>query len=242
MTRRNPATFTADEVAARLDHAVLPPTLGDADLAAAVGMCLRRGVGCLCVRPCDVIAAGRMLSGRTLRLAAVVGFPHGTHRSETKALEAGLAITDGAVELDMVINIPAFLSGRFSDVRHDIEAVVEVARRDGSSGTGEARAGRTLVKVILETSLLTPEQIARACRIAEEAGADFVKTSTGFAGAGATHDAVAVMLDAVGGRLGVKASGGIRTWEQAVGFLAQGCLRLGVGDAERILAGAPVEP
>lgn len=244
MTPRHP--FSAEQVAARLDHAVLLPTLGDSDLAAAVTMCLRRRVGCLCVRPCDVASAGLALSGlalsgRALRLAAVVGFPHGTHRSETKALEAELAIADGAVELDMVMNIPAFLSGRFSDVERDIEAVVRVARGDGPSAAGEAATPRTLVKVILETSLLVPKQISQACEIAEAAGADFVKTSTGFAGGGATREAVAIMLDAVGGRLGVKASGGIRTWEEAVGFLDQGCTRLGVGDAERILSGAPTD-
>jgi deoxyribose-phosphate aldolase len=237
--RREPAfhpgtSFTLDAVAARLDHAVLRPTLTDHDLADAVTMCLRRNVGCLCVRPCDVAAAGRLVAGSSLRLAAVVGFPHGTHRRETKAMETELAIADGAAELDMVMNIPAFLSGRFGDVQADIESVVRVAR--------EGRDPRALVKVILETSLLTPDEIAQGCRIAEAAGADFVKTSTGFAGGGATREAVAVMLATVGGRLGVKASGGIRTWAEAVGFLAQGCTRLGVGDAEQILAGASVEP
>ena len=159
-------------------------------------------------------------------VAAVVGFPHGNVRPEVKALEAALAIEDGAVEIDMVMNIPAFLSGRHVDVARDIRAVVEAAGRSGG-----------IVKVILETCLLSLDDIATACRIAEESGADFVKTSTGFASGGATHEAVAVMLRSVGSRLGVKASGGIRTWGDCVAYLEQGCSRIGVGDAAAILDG-----
>jgi deoxyribose-phosphate aldolase len=201
-------------VAKRLDHAVLKPTLGDGDLAAAARMCLARGVGCLCVRSCDVAEAARLLRGGSVAVASVVGFPHGNVRPEVKALEASLAIEDGAVEIDMVMNIPAFLSGRHVDVARDIRAV------------------------ILETCLLSLDEIATACRIAEESGADFVKTSTGFASGGATHEAVAVMLQSVGSRLGVKASGGIRTWGDCVAYLEQGCSRIGVGDAAAILDGA----
>lgn len=219
--------FDRESVARRLDHAVLKPTLGDDDLAAAAEMCLARGVGCLCVRSCDVAAAMDMLRGGRVAVASVVGFPHGNVRGEVKALEATLAIEDGASELDMVMNIPAFLSGRHADVARDIRGVVEAAGRSG-----------VLVKVILETCLMQPEQIATACRIAEESGADFVKTSTGFASGGATHEAVAVMLRAVGGRLGVKASGGIRSWGECIAYLEQGCSRVGVGDAAAILDGA----
>lgn len=222
-----PFRFDRAAVAARLDHAVLKPTLGDGGLAAAAKMCLERGVGCLCVRSCDVAEATRLLEGGSVAVASVVGFPHGTVRREVKALEATLAIEDGAGELDMVMNIPAFLSGRHADVARDIRAVVEAAGRVAA-----------IVKVILETCLLSPEGIATACRLAEESGADFVKTSTGFASGGATHEAVAVMLDAVGGRIGVKASGGIRTWSECVAYLEQGCSRIGVGDAAAILDGA----
>jgi deoxyribose-phosphate aldolase len=169
-----------------------------------------------------------MLAGTPVVVASVVGFPHGGQRSEVKAREAGLAIADGARELDMVMNLGAFLSGDHATVRDDVAAVV-----------GEAGPARVVVKVILETCHLTPDQIAAACRIAEEAGADFVKTSTGFGPGGATPEAVRVMLDTVGGRLGVKASGGIRTWGAAVGYLALGCRRIGVGDAAAILAGQP---
>ena len=220
---------TVPEVAALLDHAVLKPTFTAADLAAQAAMCVARGVGCLCVRPCDVAAAARHVAGSPVVVAGVIGFPHGGHRPETKALEARLAVADGARELDMVLAIPALLSGDESRVRDDIAAVVAEARPHGA-----------LVKVIFETCYLSPAEIVTACRLSEEAGADFVKTSTGFGTAGATPEAVRLMLDAVGGRLGVKASGGIRTWADAVMYLDMGCKRLGVGDAATILDGGTV--
>lgn len=219
------------EVARLLDHAVLKPECTAADLAADAAMCVDRGVGCLCVRPCDVAAAVRHVAGSPVVVASVVGFPHGSQRTETKALEARLAIADGARELDMVMNIGRFLSGDDAAVRSDIAAVVAEAKPHGA-----------LVKVILETCFLSADGIAAACRLAEESAADFVKTSTGFGTGGATPAAVRIMLDTVGDRLGVKASGGIRTWSDAVAYLALGCRRLGVGDAATILDGAARDP
>jgi deoxyribose-phosphate aldolase len=219
--------FTAAAVARALDHAVLRPEYTSGDLAAHAAMCVDRGVGCICVRPCDVAAAARLVAGSPVAVASVIGFPHGNHRPETKALEARLALADGARELDMVMNIGRLLSGDHTAVRDDIAAVV-----------GEAKPRSGLVKVILETCFLSPSQIATACLLAEQAGADFVKTSTGYGTDGATPEAVRIMLDTVGGRLGVKASGGIRTWNDAVMYLDMGCTRLGVGDAARILDGA----
>ena len=220
-------------VARVLDHAVLKPEFSAADLATHAAMCVSRGVGCLCVRSCDVAEAVRLVTGSPVVVAAVIGFPHGAVRPEVKALEARLAIADGARELDMVLNVGALKSGHHDLVRDDIAAVV-----------AEARPANALVKVILETCSLTPDEIRTACRLAEEAGADFVKTSTGFGvkasgPTGATPDAVRIMLDAVGGRLEVKASGGIRTWDDAVAYLDMGCTRLGVGDAAAILDGRP---
>ena len=222
---------TTASVARMLDHAVLKPEFTAADIARHARMCIDRGVGCLCVRSCDVAAAARLVAGTPVVIAAVIGFPHGAQRPEVKALEARLAIADGARELDMVLNVGALRSGDQAAVRADIAAVVAEARPHG-----------VLVKVILETCLLSSDQIVAACRLAEEAGADFVKTSTGFGAGGATPEAVRTMLDAVGGRLGVKASGGIRTWEEAVRYLDMGCTRLGVGDAAGILAGRPAAP
>jgi deoxyribose-phosphate aldolase len=220
--------FTPEAVAKALDHAVLKPEATAADLAKHAQMCIDRGVGCFCVRSADVAAAVELVAATPVVVASVIGFPHGAQRSEVKALESRLAIGDGAHELDMVMNVGAFLSGDEARVRDDIAAVVAEAGPQG-----------VLVKVILETCYLTAEQIADACRLAEEGGADFVKTSTGFGTGGATPEAVRVMLDAVGGRLAVKASGGIRTWDEAVRYLAMGCRRLGVGDAARILDGRP---
>ena len=218
--------FTAAAVARALDHAVLRPEYTSGDLAAHAAMCVDRGVGCICVRPCDVAAAAKFVAGSPVAVASVIGFPHGSHRPETKALEARLALADGARELDMVMNIGRLLSGDHTAVRDDIAAVV-----------GEAKPRSGLVKVILETCFLSPSQIATASLLAEQAGADFVKTSTGYGTDGATPQAVRIMLDTVGGRLGVKASGGIRTWNDAVMYLDMGCTRLGVGDAARILDG-----
>jgi deoxyribose-phosphate aldolase len=221
------------DVARVLDHAVLKPDFTRADLASHAAMCVERGVGCLCVRSDDVAAASRLVAGSPVVVASVIGFPHGGQRPEVKALEARLAIADGARELDMVLNLGRFLSGDEAAAEADMAAVVAEARPHG-----------VLVKVILETCYLSPAGIAAACRLAERAGADFVKTSTGFGvkvsgPTGATPAAVRIMLDTVGGRLGVKASGGIRTWADAVMYLDMGCTRLGVGDAAGILDGRP---
>lgn len=222
--------YTRSDVARNIDHAVLKPSATDEDILKAARMCIERGVGNLCVRPTDVVAAAAALNDCATTVAAVVGFPHGSNRPEVKALEARLAIEQGAVELDMVMNIGKFLSGDQEFVREDIEAVVAEAAPHG-----------VLVKVILETCYLDCGRIAAACLIARDAGADYVKTSTGFGTGGATPAAVAVMLDAVGDSMQVKASGGIRSWEQATAYLDQGCTRLGIGSTEAVLDGAPVD-
>lgn len=223
-------TYAAAEVAARIDHAVLKPNLTDADIERHARMCVARGVKSLCVRPCDVALAARCLAGGRVLVCAVIGFPHGHHLPEVKALEAQLAIRDGARELDMVMNIGKFLAGDFDGVRRDIAAVVAVAKPHG-----------VLVKVIQESGYLTQDQVARACLLTEEAGADFVKTSTGFGPGGATPETIATMVKTVGGRLGVKASGGIRDWQAAVAYLEQGATRLGIGATETVLDGGKAQ-
>jgi len=191
-----------------MDHAVLKPNSTNEDIRSNAEACVAHGIGDLCVRPTDVAYAKQLLAGSPVTVACVVGFPHGASRSETKALEASLAIADGADELDMVINIGKLLSGDHEFVSNDIAAVVAVAK-----------PRKVLVKVILETCLLTPAQIAQACELAVAAGADFVKTSTGFNGDGASVVAVQLMLDTVQGR----------------------AKRLGVGAGPQILAGAPTD-
>lgn len=223
-------TYTAAEVAATIDHAVLKPTFTNQDVINHAQMCIRRGVRTMCVRPTDVALAARELKGSAVDVCVVVGFPHGCNRPEAKALDARLAIQDGAKEVDMVMNVGRFLSGDDDFVRQDIAAVVREAREFG-----------VIVKVILETCYLSSEQVAQACQIAAAAGADFVKTSTGFGDGPATPEVIDVMLKTVGGTMGVKASGGIRSWETAVGYLNQGCTRLGVGSTEAVLDGATTD-
>jgi len=223
-------TYTAEEVAATIDHAVLKPVQTEQDVIKNAQMSIRRGVKSMCVRPCDVALAARELKGSRVDVSVVVGFPHGSNRAETKAFEAGLAIQDGAKEIDMVMNIGQFLAGNYDNVQRDIAGVVT-----------EAKKSKVLVKVILETCYLNKEQIAKACKIAEAAGADFVKTSTGFGDGPATPEAIDVMIKTVGKTMGVKASGGIRNWDAAVGYLDQGCKRLGVASTEAVLDGAQAD-
>jgi len=220
--------YKPEEVAATLDHAVLKPFATDQDVIDGCKMCAERKVASLCVRPTDVALVAKQLEGSGVDPSMVVGFPHGSNRPEVKALEAKLAIEDGAKELDMVMNIGKFLSGEYEFVQKDIEAVVAEAKPKG-----------VLVKVIQETCYLSLEQVAKACKICEAAGADFVKTSTGFGDGPATPEVIDVMIKTVGETMGVKASGGVRDWATAVGYLDQGCKRLGVASTEAILDGAP---
>ena len=219
--------YTPEQVAKTLDHAILKPFATNEDIVQNAKMCHERGVGSFCVRPTDVALAAKELEGSDCTVSAVVGFPHGSNKPEVKALEARLAIEEGAVELDMVMNIGKFLSGDHEFVRKDIEAVVAAAKPRG-----------VLVKVILETCWLSPDQVVQACQLAEAAGADFVKTSTGFGDGPATPEVIDLMMKTVGETMGVKASAGIRDWETAVGYLDQGCKRLGVASTEQILDGA----
>jgi len=222
--------FTKEEVAKTIDHAVLKPFATDQDIIDGAKMCTERQVASFCVRPTDAALAAEQLKGSNVPVAVVVGFPHGANRPETKALEAKLAIEDGAAELDMVMNIGKFLSGDYDIVQKDIEAVV-----------AEAKKANVIVKVILETCNLTAEQIEKACLLSRAAGADYVKTSTGFGEGPATPEVIDIMIKTVGDTMGVKASGGVRTWETAVGYLKQGCKRLGAASTEAIIDGAPAD-
>ena len=222
--------WTRRQVAKTIDHAALKPFLTDADIRAACELGKKYGVASVCVRASDVALAAQELTGSEVLPSTVIGFPHGAHRPEVKALEARLAIEDGARELDMVMNIGKFLSGDDVYVQRDIEAVVAEARRHPG----------VLVKVILETCHLTQEQIAKACQLAQAAGADFVKTSTGYGDDGATPEAVAVMIRTVGGSMGIKPSGGIRTYEGACRYLDMGVQRLGVAATKDVLENAPL--
>lgn len=222
--------YTVQEVASKIDHAVLKPDMTEQDVRDNAQMCIERGVASMCVRPCDVKLTTELLKDSPVMVSCVLSFPHGADATPVKALQAKQAIEDGVHEIDMVMNIGQFLSGNFDYVRDDIKAVVDVAH-----------AANVKVKVIQESGFLTLEQVARACELSCEAGADFVKTSTGFNTTPATPEIVHVMVKTVGDRMQVKPSGGIRDWESAVAFLEQGADRLGIGSTAAVLDGSKAE-
>jgi deoxyribose-phosphate aldolase len=218
--------YTIQEVASKIDHAVLKPNQTEADVRKNAAMCVERRVASMCVRPCDIKLASQLLKESPVMVSCVLSFPHGADTTASKVFQAQQAIADGAQEIDMVMNIGRFLSGSLDDAGADIKAVVDIAHADGVT-----------VKVIQESCFLTLEQVAKACELSFEAGADFVKTSTGFGPSSATPEIIDVMVQTVGGKMGIKASGGIRSWEQAVCYLEQGATRLGIGATETILDG-----
>ena len=221
--------ITRDQLAAMIDHTLLAPEATPEDIHALCAEAKTLGVHAVCVSPTLTAVAAREVAGSFVRVAAVAGFPSGAHSAGLKAAEAGEAAAAGAHEIDMVINLGLAAEGRWKEVEEEIAVV-----------RGEA-PGPTLLKVIIETALLDTEGIRLACRAAESAGADFVKTSTGFHPAGgATTDAVALMAATVGSRLGVKASGGIRTASDAIAMVEAGATRLGLSRSAAILAEMPV--
>ncbi len=217
--------MTAKALLAALDYAILKPEASMEAVLHASERCRALGVGCLCVKSCDVAFAAECLQGSDTCVAAVVGFPHGNTVGTLKALEAQLAVAQGAREIDMVINVSALKDGDTEGVTDEIRAVVTAAWPHP-------------VKVILETALLTPAEMRKGVACAIKGGAAFVKTSTGFAAGGATPEAVKVLLSAAKGKVQVKASGGIRTRAEAEAYLAMGCTRLGVGDVLCLLTEA----
>ena len=204
------------DVAKSIDHSLLKPELDDAFIEAGCRLAATYDVASVCVRPRVVERARDLLSGSTVAVGTVVGFPHGSSRTETKVFEARLALQNGARELDMVIDIGGLISGDDSHVREQIADVVKVAHAEGA-----------LVKVILENAYLTDEQKVRGCQLVEAAGADFVKTSTGYAPTGATIEDLKLMRRSVSQRVGVKAAHGIRTLDGLVEVLELGVTRVG---------------
>ena len=218
--------YTINKVAKTIDHAVLKPNQTDQDLLDNAELCKKYGVYSMCVKPCDIVKSVALLKNSEVKVSCVLSFPHGYDATAIKVLQAKQAIEDGVDEIDMVMNIGKFLSGDYDYVVNDIKAVVEIAHKQN-----------ILVKVIQESYYLTLEQVAKACELSYQAGADFVKTSTGFAGGAATPEIVDVMVKTVGHKMQVKPSGGIRTWEQAVNYLKQGANRLGIGSTAAVLEG-----
>ena len=204
------------DVAKAIDHSLLKPELDDAFVEAGCRLAAEYDVASVCCRPADIRRAAAMLAGTDVAVGATIGFPHGNLLTATKVFEAEHALRDGAVELDMVLQIAALKSGRDADVQADIEAVVRVAHDAGA-----------IVKVIFENAYLTDDEKVRACRLSEAAGADFVKTSTGFAPGGATLEDLALMRRSVSPHVRVKAAGGVRTLDALLAVLDLGVSRVG---------------
>lgn len=223
MTALNSKTITLKQLAKTIDHSLLTPDLKEEDVKAGCELAARYQVASVCVKPWDVRLAARVLAGTDVKVGTVIGFPHGSSTMETKVFEARKAIEDGAVELDMVINIGAMRSGQYDYVRKEIHEVVEAAR------------GKALVKVILENAYLTKEEIARGSQLVEEAGADFVKTSTGFAPTGATIDDLKLMRESVSEKVQIKAAHGIRTLDSLLEAIDAGATRIGARSTAAML-------
>jgi deoxyribose-phosphate aldolase len=209
-------TLTEQDIAKTIDHSLLRPELDDAFVEAGCRLAAEYDVASVCVRPVDVRRAAGILRGTDVKVGTVIGFPHGSSTTATKVFESQRALADGATELDMVIDIGALKSGRDRDVEADIAAVVEVAHGAGA-----------IVKVIFENHYLTDDEIVRACHAAEAAGAQFVKTSTGFAASGATHEDLALMRRSVSDHIQVKAAGGVRTLDALIDVMNLGVTRIG---------------
>jgi deoxyribose-phosphate aldolase len=224
-------SLTRDELAAMIDHTLLAPEATVRDVAALCAEARELGVYAVCVSPTMTAVAAREVAGAPIAVAAVAGFPSGAHSAATKAAEAAQAAAAGAAEIDMVINLGLAKDGRWAEVADEIRTV------------RESVPAPVILKVIIETAILDPNETVDACHAAEASGADYVKTSTGFhPSGGATTDAVALMARTVGTRLGVKASGGIRSAASALAMVQAGATRLGLSRSAAILAELPPGP
>ena len=215
---------TERQLAKAIDHSLLRPELDDDFITDGCRLAAEYDVASVCVRPTDVTRAAELLAGTDVAVGTVIGFPHGSSTTATKAFEAREALERGATELDMVIDIGALKSGRDERVATCIGAIVEVGHAAGA-----------IVKVILENAYLTDDEKVRGCRLVEAAGADFVKTSTGFASSGATHADLALMRSTVSERVQVKAAGGVRTLDDLLAVMGLGVTRIGATQTKPIL-------
>ena len=219
-----PLKVTARDIAKMIDHSLLRPQLTTQEVIDGCKLAKEYDVASVCVRPCDVALAKTELEGSDVLVTTVIGFPHGSSKTEIKVMEAEEAIKDGAVELDMVLNIGRLLSRDFDYVEKDIKAVVDVAHAKG-----------VLVKVILENCYLTDELKEIACKICEKEGADFVKTSTGVGTGGATIEDLKLMRRTCSSKVKVKAAGGVRTLDSALAVRSVGTERFGATATKAIM-------
>jgi len=208
-----------------IDHTQIKPTATKNDIVKLCKEAEKHGFGCVCVNSAYVSLAKQLLRRTNVKVVSTAGFPFGSSLPEVKAFEARKAVEKGASEIDMVINIGALKSGDYETVKRDIEGVVDIKRSHGKD---------LVIKVIIETGYLTKDEKVMACKLAKEAGADFVKTSTGFVG-GATVEDVRLMREVVGRDMGVKAAGGIRTLKEALAMIEAGANRIGTSTGAAII-------
>ncbi len=237
MSTLNSKTITLAQLAKVIDHSLLRPELTEADVLAGCELAARYHVATVCVKPCHVILAKEALKDSDVIVSTVVGFPHGSNHTEIKVAEAQKAMDEGALELDMVLNIGQLRSGKNDYVCEDIKAVCDAAH-----------ARNVKVKVIFENSYLTDEEKVTACKLSETAGADWVKTSTGFASGGATLEDLRLMRANVSEKVQVKAAGGVRTLPALLDVIDAGATRCGatatatiLDDFKALLGGQKVE-
>jgi deoxyribose-phosphate aldolase len=208
--------LTYESIAKRIDHSLLQPTLTTAELEAGCRLAATYNVASVCIKPYAVSLAKRLLEGTTVAIGTTIGFPHGGHLTAIKVAESKAAMADGAVELDMVVNIGQVLSGEWSAVQDDIAAVTEIAHNGGG-----------LVKVIFENCYLNDDQKIKLCEICGEVRADYVKTSTGYGTGGATHADLILMRKASPAHVKVKAAGGVRDLDGSIEVVKLGVERIG---------------
>ncbi len=216
--------LTTSDIAAMIDHSILKPNSTLDELTAGIKLAKRYQTASCCVRSMDVARTAEALTGTDIPVCTVIGFPHGVCPTEVKVFEANRAMDDGAVELDMVLPVGMLKSGADDYVAQDIRAVVEAAH-----------ARQAIVKVILENYYLTEAEKIKACHICEQVGADYVKTSTGFADGGATVEDVRLMRRTCGPQVAIKAAGGIRTLDDLLQYRAAGATRIGASSTQSIL-------
>ena len=215
---------TLADLAKMFDHSLLQPHLTDADLERGCALAAEYAVASVCIKPYAVPLAVRLLAGTGVLVGTTVGFPHGGHATRVKVYEGGAAVDDGAAELDMVVNIGKVLGGDWHAVAADIKAVVDLAHRRGAK-----------VKVIFENAVLADEHKKQLCRVCGDAGADWVKTSTGYAEGGATIDDLKLMRTFSPPHVQVKAAGGVRSFDTLMAVRAVGVTRVGATATKAIL-------
>jgi len=223
----NNMALTPKDIAAMLDHSTLQPWLTEDDIRRGCEVALKYETASVCARPCDVPILSEMLKGSPVKVCTVIGFPHGAHQTAIKLAEAKQALAEGCEELDMVINIGKLKHGDADYVEEEIRQLAEAAHAAGA-----------ILKVILETCYLTEEEKILACRLSEKAGADFVKTSTGYGSAGCTIEDLKLMRANVSEKIRIKGSGGIRDLDTVLSARAVGASRCGVSATEKIMAEA----